>query len=147
MTLFGNPGESDYEILVAENRFISDIQQAIETALADRRMTQTELARLLGVSSARVSQILAGNGANMTARTVARVAHVLGQRACLAFAEEGLEGWWQEAQQVTESIDIADYVRVACETLEASGVTPGAPSNDPWTGGAEGAALERTIAA
>lgn len=153
VTLFGNPGEGDYDGLVAENRFISDIQLAIETSLAERRMTQTELARLLGVSSARVSQLLAGNGANMTARTVARIAHVLGVRACVAFADEAFMGWRQQSQQASESIDVADYVRIACETLEASGVVPGATANNPWEGGVdaangpEGTLLGRAVAA
>lgn len=134
MALFRNPGEEDYEGLLAENRFISDIQLAIEAALADRNMSQSDLARLMKVSPARVSQMLASNGANVTARTVARIAHVLGVRACVALTEESLDGWWQETHEDAAPVkQFADWVRVACETIEENGMTPGAPSNDAWS--------------
>lgn len=136
MTLFQQPGEDDYDILLAEGRFIADIQVAIETALDDRKLTQTDLAKMLGVSSARVSQILGGNGANLTARTVARIAHVLGLRACLNLADTSLDGWWQEAADDDEPSEFfADWVRLACETLEGQGIEPAAPINDAWSGG------------
>lgn len=135
MPLFQQPGEDDFDILVAESRFIGDIQVAIETALDDRKMTQTDLARLLDVSPARVSQILGGNGANLTARTVARVAHVIGLRACLNFSDPSLEGWCEETPEDEEpNVEFGDWVRLACETLEKQGIEPAAPSNDSWTG-------------
>jgi transcriptional regulator with XRE-family HTH domain len=135
MTLFQQPGEEDFSGLVAENLFVSDIQAAIEAALADRKLSQSDLARLLGVSPARVSQMLGGNGANLTARTVARVAAVLGLRACVTFTDTCLEGWWREEQEDDEPTEFADWVRVACQTLEDEGIQPGAPVNDGWTGG------------
>jgi transcriptional regulator with XRE-family HTH domain len=136
MTLFQQPGEGDFAGLVAENLFIGDIQAAIEAALDDRKLTQTDLARLLEVSPARVSQMLGGNGANLTARTVARVAQVLGLRACMTFTDTCIEGWWRETPEDEEpTTEFADWVRVACETLEQDGIKPSAPSNDVWKGG------------
>lgn len=143
--LFQQPGEEDFAGLVAETDFISEIQVAIETALSDRKLTQADLARLLGVSPARVSQILGGNGANLTARTVARIAAVLGLRACVTFTDTCLEGWWREEHDDDEpATEFADWVRVAIETLEDEGITPAAPSNDAWKGGIElkGAGVE-----
>lgn len=136
MTLFQQPGDDDFAGLVAENIFISDIQAAIETALDDRKITQSDLARRLKVSPARVSQMLGGNGANLTARTVARIAQVLGLRACVTFTDTCIEGWWREAPEEEEpATEFADWVRLACETLEQDGIEPSAPSNDTWKGG------------
>lgn len=136
MTLFQQPGDDDFAGLVAENIFISDIQAAIEMALDDRKITQSDLARRLNVSPARVSQMLGGNGANLTARTVARIAHVLGLRACMTFTDTCTEGWWREAPEEEEpSTEFADWVRLACETLEQDGLRPSAPSNDTWKDG------------
>jgi transcriptional regulator with XRE-family HTH domain len=135
VALFNKAGEANYEALVAENRFISDIQIAIESALTARDVSQSDLARMLDVSAARVSQMLSGNGANLTARTVARIAHVLGFRARLGFSEDFSDGWWREEFDHAEPIgQFVNWVRVACETLEESGVKPGAVSNDGWQG-------------
>lgn len=146
MTLFQQPGDDDFAGLVAENIFISDIQAAIETALQDRKITQADLARRLNVSPARVSQMLGGNGANLTARTVARIAQVLGLRACMTFTDTCTEGWWREAtEEEGSSTEFADWVRVACETLEQDGVKPSAPSNDAWKDGPAGRAETATV--
>lgn len=135
MVLFQQPGEEGFAALVAENLFISDIQAAIESALTDRHLSQSDLARLLKVSPARISQMLGGNGANLTARTVARIAAVLGLRAAVTFADTCLEGWWREEQEDEEpATGFADWVRVACETLEGEGIRPSSPSNDVWKG-------------
>ena len=88
MTLFRDPDDTSYQMLLAENRFVSDIQLAIEHALASKRLSQADLARALEVSEARVSQILADNGKNLQARTIARIAHVIGMRACLNFRDK-----------------------------------------------------------
>ena len=85
--MFRAPNDKEYDVLVSENRFVTGIQLEIERALEMRAMTQADLARALDVSEARVSQILAGNGKNLRARTIARIAHVLGLEADLEFSE------------------------------------------------------------
>ena len=92
MALFQLPGEEDFEVLLAENAFVSDVQLAIESALAEAHMTQASLARHLGISEARVSQMLSGNGKNLQARTIARVAHALGLRVLIDLVAED-SGW------------------------------------------------------
>ncbi|MGZ8362880.1 MAG: helix-turn-helix transcriptional regulator [Caulobacteraceae bacterium] len=111
MTLFRHEADENYEALVAENSFISDLQIAIEEALVASGVTQSELANRLGVSEARISKILSGNGTNLQTRTIARIAYALGMRALVEFAENE-----QATPKASESF--TDWVRRACETLE-----------------------------
>ncbi|HWA91820.1 MAG TPA: helix-turn-helix transcriptional regulator [Rhizomicrobium sp.] len=83
--MFREADDKDYDVLLVENRFISDVQLVIERALEAQSVTQAELARRLDVSEARVSQMLADNGKNLQARTIARIARVLGLEARIAF--------------------------------------------------------------
>ena len=69
--------EEQFEALVAENRFVTDVQLVIERALDESGISQADLARALGVSEARISQLLSDNGKNLQARTIARIAHAL----------------------------------------------------------------------
>ena len=87
MSFFGRPDEQGYEALVTENGFITDIQLCLEAALTDRGLSHADFARLLGVSEARISQMLSSNGRNLQARTVARAAHVLRMRPSIEFVE------------------------------------------------------------
>ena len=89
--MFQEPNEKDFDALVAENRFITDLQVVIERALDRAGLSQAEFARALGVSDARVSQILSDNGQNLEARTIARVAYVLGLRALIGFVDHADE--------------------------------------------------------
>jgi len=77
MSLFRKPDDKDYDVLLAENRFITDLQVVLEKAMAARQLSQAELAKRMNISAARMSQILADDGANLEARTIARIAHAL----------------------------------------------------------------------
>lgn len=90
MAIFGTAGDLEYAALVAENTFINRIQLEIERVMSERRLKQTDLARLLGVSEARVSQILGGNGKNLQARTIAKIAFVLGLEAEFGLQKPGV---------------------------------------------------------
>jgi transcriptional regulator with XRE-family HTH domain len=136
MSLFGTPGDVEYERLVAENVFINDIQREIEEALDFTGTTQAELARRLGVSEARISQILSDNGANLQARTIARIAHAVGMSAALIFEET------IAARQVEVAVgdfkdgnSFAEWVRIASETVEREREMAGAVANsNDWSG-------------
>lgn len=80
MTLFQIEGDKQYETLEVENGFVIDLQVEIERVMDEAQISQAELARRLSVSEARVSQILGGNGKNLGARTLARIAVALGRR-------------------------------------------------------------------
>lgn len=107
MSLLQNPGEDDFEELVACNRFIHDVQLEIDAALAAHGVSQKELARKLRVSPARVSQILGDNAANLTTRTIARIAYALGLRPSLTITEEISAAWGREEISPDEPQDDA----------------------------------------
>lgn len=85
MSLFRTQPGEDYEAIRAEVGFITDLQLEIEAAMDKQGLTQAKLAKLLNVSEARVSQILSDNGANLEARTIAKIAHRLGMKAHIRF--------------------------------------------------------------
>ncbi len=88
MSLFRTSTDKNYEVLIAENSFVTDIQLAVEAAMHTQGVSQAELAKRIGITEARVSQILAGNGANLQARTIARIAYALGVTAVIQFMEK-----------------------------------------------------------
>lgn len=87
MSLFRTQAGEDYEAIRAEVNFITDLQLEIEAAMDVQGLTQAKLAKLLEVSEARVSQMLSDNGANLEARTIAKIAHRLGMKAHICFDE------------------------------------------------------------
>ncbi|OOY27465.1 hypothetical protein BMI90_12715 [Thioclava sp. L04-15] len=53
-------------------------QVALQKAMNRKGMSNRELADRLGMTPARVSQIFSSNGPNLTLKTIARIAHALG---------------------------------------------------------------------
>lgn len=60
--------------MLAEESFIADVQEHIAQQMEQRDISRAELARRMGVSRARVTNLLTGNP---TLRTIAHVMHVL----------------------------------------------------------------------
>jgi transcriptional regulator with XRE-family HTH domain len=69
----------DYDLLLAEETLILDVQMTVQRVLNEKGMTQAELARRLGVGESYVSQMLSDSARNLTLRTVARVMTALGE--------------------------------------------------------------------
>ena len=67
------------EMISAEEELIVDVQVAIHSLMLDRGLSRADLARELGVSQARVSQMFSDDAKNLTLRTVAKIFRVLGQ--------------------------------------------------------------------
>ena len=65
-------GDPDYEF----DKLAIEVGEQIVARMAERRMTQADLAREMGVSRARVSQILRGND-NLTLKSIVAVAIAL----------------------------------------------------------------------
>lgn len=120
--------KDDFEVLVAENRFVNDILFEIETALKKLNVSQAELAHALGVSDARVSQILAGNGKNLQARSIARIAYVLGLRPDLGFIDDTVASKLED--QISCRIIQARVKAWATESRDFDGPVWEGPSND-----------------
>jgi transcriptional regulator with XRE-family HTH domain len=68
------------EMIFAEEALVVDVQVAIHTLMLDRGLSRADLARALGVSQARVSQMFSDDANNLTLRTIARIFRVLGQK-------------------------------------------------------------------
>lgn len=64
--------------IAAESLAVS-VQLAVQKAMVRGGMSQKTLAERLGVSTARVSQILSDHGRNLTLKTLGRIAHALGE--------------------------------------------------------------------
>jgi transcriptional regulator with XRE-family HTH domain len=106
MALFRDSNDKQYALLVAENRFLSEIQKTIEHGVKQKVLSQADLARALDISEARVSQILSGSAKNLEARTLARIAHVLGFRARLEFVDSNASA------KPSSSDESANWVKV-----------------------------------
>lgn len=68
--------EKDQAEFAAESLAVS-VQLAILKAMAKSCVSQKQLAERLGVSTARVSQILSAHGRNLTLATLGKIAHAL----------------------------------------------------------------------
>lgn len=84
----GDVSVEEYAAIEAEERLVYEAQKAIRNLLKHKGMKAADLARLLGVSEARVSQMLGGEARNLTLRTLARIFHTLGSR-CVLRREDG----------------------------------------------------------
>lgn len=71
--------KDSYSEEYAQTEALLDAANLISEAIEQRKINQTELAELLGVSRGYVSRLLSGNE-NMSIKNVARVLHVLGKR-------------------------------------------------------------------
>ena len=83
--------QDDHELeLDRTDSLVLSAQIAIQEAMAVKGVSQGELADRLGVSPARVSQIVAGNGANLTLKTIGRIAHALDEQFDLVAHREAV---------------------------------------------------------
>lgn len=110
MSFFSTPNDKDFDLARAEVSFILDIQMAVQSAMDLKGLNQSDLARLMGVSEARVSQMMRGSGTNMQAKTVGAVAHALHMKPCIYFEEAGAEsncvpmsGWVSRSKNEREA--------------------------------------------
>lgn len=78
---------------------IEELSLAVSEAIRDRmkseRISQTELAKKLGVSKACVSQLLNAERCNLTLQRLARLANALNARLAWDFRPLASEGGWQ----------------------------------------------------
>lgn len=58
---------------------VFSVQVALQKAMNRKGVTNKELAERLGMTPARVSQVFSSNGPNLTLKTIARIAHALGE--------------------------------------------------------------------
>jgi transcriptional regulator with XRE-family HTH domain len=107
--------ESEREDDVIQSLVLS-IQVALQNAMHRNSVTQKQLADRLGISAARVSQILAKEGSNLTLRTIGRIAHALGEDFELVTKSEAL--------QIQKMKGVREYAAI--------GRVVHSPRRDPW---------------
>ena len=76
--VFGDKAVKDNAQLSTE-RLVFSVQVALQQSMHRNCISQKVLAERLGISAARVSQILVGDQANLTLKTIAKIAHALGE--------------------------------------------------------------------
>lgn len=90
---------------LAEERFLLLVQTRIQELLEGKGLRYRDLARRLGVSEARVSQMLSDDAANLTIRTVAKIYHQLGETPVLYGERElGAAGVGRHLPCLAESV-------------------------------------------
>lgn len=107
--------ESEREDDFIESLVLS-IQVALQNAMHRNSVSKKQLAERLGISAARVSQILAKEGSNLTLRTLGRLAYALGEEFELVTKSEALH-----LQKMKGFQEYAEIGRVAHS-----------PRRDPW---------------
>lgn len=75
---------SEYDMAYAEEDLLLQVTEQIAKFLAEHQLRQSDLATALGVSDARVSQLMSGE-ANPTLKTVARLGLALGGTVTMEF--------------------------------------------------------------
>lgn len=72
------PKEGEEEAYAVE-ALVFSVQIALQRAMTRKGVSNRDLAERLGMTPARVSQIFATKGANLTLKTIARIQHALGE--------------------------------------------------------------------
>jgi DNA-binding phage protein len=73
----------DAAAIEAEENFLIDVQFLLQSVLTEKGMSRAALARKVGISKARLSQIFAAE-ANPTVKNCARLFHALGEDLTVA---------------------------------------------------------------
>ena len=112
----------DYELILAQERLVVDVQVAIQQLLQRRGLRQGDLAGLLGVSPARVSQMFGDEARNLTLRSLGRIFHVLGTRCIVREADD------DAAETVEAEAETVATVPQYTEADREAGDAPVAPA-------------------
>lgn len=73
----------EYELLVAEETLVAEAQMLLHMMMKEKGVSQAQLARMLGVSRAHVSQLFSLEPKNLSLKKVARIASILGSSVTL----------------------------------------------------------------
>jgi transcriptional regulator with XRE-family HTH domain len=88
--------------IFAEEEFRVDVQQTIHSLMLQKKLTQKGLAKALGVSEARVSQIFS-ESCNVTVRMLARIFFALGERCKLSVNTEERPAAWEQGSESSQA--------------------------------------------
>lgn len=80
--------DADRESRIAEERALLAAQKAMQRLVNAQGLRYRDLARRLGVSEARVSQLFGDDASNLTMRTLAKVFHTFGEELVITSKSE-----------------------------------------------------------
>ena len=140
---------SDREDRLAEERLLHKTQIAVQEELERQGLRYRDLADRLGVSEARISQLMGHDALNLTIRTVAKIFHRLGEEAVIMTRrdydaatksfEHDLEAVWEFNTLSAMNLNVRDAHEIFIEeSLETS--------DEQETAEAEAAAMRRWVA-
>lgn len=72
--------DNDKMAIFAEEAFVVDIQSFLHHMMEEKGYSRADLAKAMGVSRARITQIFSDECKNFTVRLLARAAHAMGER-------------------------------------------------------------------
>lgn len=75
----------------AEEAFVVDVQSFLHQIMEEKGVSRAQLARAMGVSRARVTQVFSDECKNFTVRLLARAVHALGEAPRIVRAEAGCD--------------------------------------------------------
>ena len=113
------PIDSAEADLFAQEDFVADIQSLIYRIMEDKGISRVDLSKRLGISKPRVTQYFAGDGSNLTARTIARIFHALGE----------------QPEMICEWTKLHQLKRLAADRRKSIKSSHGAVVELKWTGG------------
>ena len=103
---------AEEELKFAEESAMAQTALAVADLLATTNLSQRALAERVGVTEARISQILRADS-NPTVRTIARIGHVLGHRIAIGFRA-------QESTNTGESEPWSSGLRIVAQWERAN---------------------------
>ena len=142
------PMERDREERLAEERLLLLTQTVVQRELNRRGLKYRDLARRLGVSEARVSQLLGDEAPNLTVRTVARILHRLGEVGVFMTereVDEAVNGLIGSEPSTWVFAATGEHIYTGEEATEI--VVEANSSKGSWIDGLEWAAAENAAAA
>lgn len=71
--------ENDRSAVFAEEAFVVDVQAFLYEMMESKQVSRADLAKAMGVSRARISQLFSDDCKNFTVRLLARAMHALGE--------------------------------------------------------------------
>lgn len=94
----------DLDAIRTEEHFVTDTQLLLHEMMLAKGITRAELARRMGVSRARVTQIFSSECTNFTVRLLARAMHALGEAPAVACE------WTRQRDQVAQHKTVAALI-------------------------------------
>lgn len=105
----GQDSNQNEQLIFAEEALIVDAQGLLQELLDEKGMTRADLARAMGVSRARVTQLFSDECKNFTLRLWARALFAVGEKAVVSYAgsEECLDYFFAGRSDFPETEGVA----------------------------------------